>query len=61
MNRKKSVDKLPDGGMSPGAPYQIYKHANGKIELRSISNGNGNAPSHKARPSIGGGLPGNGS
>ncbi len=51
--RKKSIEKSGAGGYnaqrisdgtdmnSPaGAPYQIYKHANGKIELRGIA-GNG--------------------
>ena len=59
INRKKSVEKVnayqnvggeqpsPNGGGGGGgggqAPYQIYKHSNGKIELRSISNNNGGA------------------
>lgn len=56
-NRKKSMEKVgyhvEQSPLNPGAPYQIYKHANGKIELRSISN---NAPNHsKLKPSIGGG------
>ena len=53
INRKKSIEKVyapqlaaaresqessPHGGNA--APYQIYKHANGKIELRSINNNN---------------------
>ncbi len=43
INRKKSIEKVygPSGGReiveSPHAPYQIYKHSNGKIELRSIN------------------------
>jgi len=62
LNRKKSVEKvgtyLPEasphnGSMGGQAPYQIYKHANGKIELRSISNNNGGHT--KLRPSHGGG------
>lgn len=57
-SRKKSVEKYGSGQIAGdpmgggNAPYQIYKHANGKIELRSISNA---APGHqKLRPSIGG-------
>ena len=42
VNRKKSVEKISqyEGVGSPHAPYQIYKHSNGKIELRSIGQSN---------------------
>lgn len=51
INRKKSIEKVINGpyaqggrippiegieGSPAGAPYQIYKHANGKIELRGL-------------------------